>query len=145
TDRIRENFSEKYQARDRALQLSREIIRHSANAIRAVHRGEVESGRKLLATAHGLLGEMHEALRPYPDVFFGGFVQDAEKEFVEESVVIAITAGEPLPEPETLGIGYGPYLNGLAETVGELRRQILDIIRRGETGRSEALLAVMDD
>ena len=42
---IRVNFVAKNQAREAALAASREAIRHSANAIRAVHRGEFERAR----------------------------------------------------------------------------------------------------
>ena len=142
---IRTNFADKYRAREQALQLSRDVIRHSANAIRAVHRGEIDRGRDLLGQARRLLDEILEALRPHPDICYAGFVQDAEKEYAEASAVVAITAGERVPGPDQLRVGYAPYLNGLAETVGELRRQVLDIIRRGETARSEELLAFMDD
>jgi translin len=37
------------------------------------------------------------------------------------------------------------YLNGLGEAVGEMRRYILDSLRRGDTSRCESLLSVMDD
>src|SRR5260221_126547 len=39
-DRIRANFTAKNAARDGALERSRTLIRHCANAIRAVHRDE---------------------------------------------------------------------------------------------------------
>ncbi len=50
-----------------------------------------------------------------------------------------------MPDPDALGVGYAPYLNGAGEAVGELRRQVLDRLRRRETRRCEELLAAMDD
>ena len=47
-----------------------------------------------------------------------------------------------------LGVERAPYLNGLAEAASELRRYILDIIRRGgqaEMAEAERALQVMDD
>ena len=38
-----------------------------------------------------------------------------------------------------------PYLHGLAETIGELRRHLLDTLRHGEVERCETLLGQMDD
>lgn len=42
-------------------------------------------------------------------------------------------------------MGYAAYLNGLGETIGELRRHILDTIRKGDIARCEELLEAMDD
>jgi translin len=50
-----------------------------------------------------------------------------------------------LPDPDELGVDYATYLNGLGEAVGELRRHILDITRKGEISRCEELLEAMDD
>jgi translin len=53
--------------------------------------------------------------------------------------------GKPLPEPEDLGVEYATYLNGLAESAGELRRRCLDILRDGYSEETEVLLGHMDD
>jgi translin len=37
------------------------------------------------------------------------------------------------------------YLNGLAEAASELRRQVLDCLRREDLAEAEGLLAVMDE
>jgi translin len=37
------------------------------------------------------------------------------------------------------------WLNGLSEVIGELRRYILDLLRRGDYDRCEGLLSQMDD
>ena len=50
-----------------------------------------------------------------------------------------------MPGPEELAVGHVPYLNGLGEAVGELRRYVLDSLRRGEVDRAEELLPIMDD
>ncbi|GAH62095.1 unnamed protein product, partial [marine sediment metagenome] len=53
--------------------------------------------------------------------------------------------GRPLPAPDELGIGPAAYLNGLGEAVGELRRYLLDSMRKGDLSRGEELLGAMDD
>ena len=53
--------------------------------------------------------------------------------------------GGELPRPDELGVGPAPYLNGLAETVGEMRRFILDSLRRDDFTRCEELLGIMDE
>jgi translin len=135
----------KHEARERALPKSRTAIRYCANSIRAIHRQEFESAAKLLAQAATLIAEMAYDLREHQDIFFAGFVQDAQKEFAEASTLAALTQGQPLPMAQELAIGWAPYLNGLGEAVGELRRYTLDQLRRGNIAKCEALLLHMDD
>lgn len=143
--RIIENFKGKYQARDRALAHGRDIIRHSANAIRAVHRGDTGEAERLLRTAEVLLENIEDLLAHHPDVYHAGFVHDAQKEYAEACITHALVAGLALPDPEELKVGYAAYLNGVGEAVGELRRQVLDRLRQREAQRCEELLAAMDD
>jgi translin len=42
-------------------------------------------------------------------------------------------------------VEYAAYLGGLAETVGELRRRVLDLLRNDEIEEAERLLSIMDD
>ena len=145
-EKIRLYFSTKDKAREKALRLSREIIRYSANAIRAVHRQEKLNSEQLLASAQALLKELtDDVLKKNNDLAYTGFVHDAQKELAEASTTFAIVAGKPLPQPEALGVSYPAYLNGLGEAVGELRRYILDSLRRNDLSRCEELLSIMDD
>jgi translin len=144
-DAVAKNLAEKNAARERALTLSREVIRSSANAIRAVHRGEMDRAADLLKAAGKAVAEAATALQPHPEVFHAGFLQDAQKEYAEASITNALILDAPLPGPDDLKVGYAAYLNGLGEAVGELRRYILDYLRRGELSRCEALLRTMED
>ena len=145
TARILEDFREKSAAREKALRNSREVIRHAANAIRAVHRGEMATAEDMLRQGEALLQETAAVLARHHDVYYAGFVHDAQKEYAEAHLTRALVAGDALPSPEDLGVGNAAYLNGAGETVGELRRQVLDRLRQGETQRCEELLAAMDD
>ena len=132
-------------ARERALDDARQIVRLSANSIRAVHRGDFAAARRLGDEAGALVANLRQVLIPYPMLHWSGYVQDAQKEYAEARLVYAIIAGERLPGPEALGVEDAAYLNGMGETVGELRRHVLDIIRGGNLERGEQMLAVMDD
>ena len=145
TEDIRARFVSKNVARERALPLCREAIRHSANAIRAVHRGEFETAKELRDRAGDLLRQAKEAVREHPDIFHAGFVHDSQKEFAEASLTLALVAGRPLPTPGDLNVEHAAYLNGLGEAVGELRRHLLDSLRSGDVDRCEGLLTSMDD
>jgi translin len=140
-----EHLSLKHAARERALPKSRAAIRYCANSIRATHRQEFRVAEELASQAYALLVEMSNDLRDYQDVFYAGFVQDAQKEYAEAVTFAALVQHRPLPTASELSIGWAAYLNGLGETVGELRRHILDQLRHGTIENCESLLDHMDD
>ncbi len=144
-DKIRQNLQAKNAARDAVLASSRELIRHCALAIRATHRAEYAEATQLLARAREVAAEMKAHVNPYPDLYFTGYVQDALKELAEAHVVHALITDEKLPDPDALGVDYAAYLNGLGEAAGELRRYVLDIVRRGWSERCEKILDAMED
>jgi translin len=141
-----EALASKNAAREAGLTRCRDSIRNSANAIRAVHRGEFDLATSLADKAGTLLSEAKQALNEHPDIRYAGFVHDAEKEYVEARLTLAFVAGqESLPQAEQLDVELAAYLNGIAEAVGELRRFLLDTLRGGEVERCEDCLAVMEE
>ncbi|MCS7087864.1 MAG: hypothetical protein NZL91_04120 [Thermoflexales bacterium] len=144
-ERIRGAWEEKNAARDRAILLSREIIRSCALSMRAVHRDAWQEAEAYLRNAQQQLRAMCETLSPYPDLLSSGYVQDAAKELTEASILLAVARDEPLPEPESLGVEFAAYLNGLAEAASELRRRVLDLMRQDMPAECERLLSFMDD
>ncbi len=144
-DGIRAAFDAQTAERERALAQTRKLTRYCANAIRAIHRGEVEQARSLLGEAQNLAEALRLNLQPYPPLYFAGYTQDALKEYTEAQTVFALIFDQPLPTPEDLGVEPATYLKGLAEAVGELRRRCLDILRNGYSDEAERLLSHMDD
>ena len=144
-DRIRQNLSAKDAAREKVLPLYREVIRCSSQAIRAIHRQEFDPAQQLLKSARSHLGEAKQAVSDWEELRHTGFVRDAQKEFAEGSITLALVTGDLIPDPVELEIDFPAYLNGLGEAVGELRRYLLDSMRRGDLSRGEELLSVMDD
>lgn len=144
-EKVRKNFQAKNASRDSALAASRELIRHCALSIRATHRAEHPEAVQLLTRAREIATEMKAHVASYPDLYFTGYVQDALKELAEAHIVHALITGEKIPDPDTLGVDYASYLNGLGEAAGELRRYALDIIRHGTSERCEQVLRAMED
>jgi translin len=141
----REELDRKNGAREQVLRWSRDLVRACANSIRAVHRRELDVAEARLAEARALNQQICETLAGLGDIYWTGYVQDAQKELVEASATCALVTGRRLPDPAELGIAPAPFLNGLAEAVGELRRYIMDRLRRGELDGCEELLQAMDD
>jgi len=144
-DQINQAFDAKSEVRDRTLNRSRALIRHCANAIRATHRGDHEDALTLLETTRQAATEMITEAQQYPDIFHAGYTQDALKEMTEAHIVRAVILGQPIPTPENLQVEYAAYLKGLAEAASELRRFVLDALRRGRVEQAELILGCMDD
>jgi len=92
-DKARKILAAKDAARERAIPLSRDAIRYSTDAIRAIHRGEFEKGRELLDTARLLLRDLDKALSEHQELCDAGFVYNAQKEYVEGCITHALIAG----------------------------------------------------
>ena len=138
-------FDQRTAVRDQALVQARQLTRLAAHTIRAIHRDEADTAQSLLSEARVLTLNIQRDLASYPDVYYAGYTQDAIKEFAEANLTVALILNQPMPTPEELGIEYAAYLNGLAETIGELRRKCLDILRQGYSEDAERLLASMDE
>lgn len=146
-DIVREEMEDINAARDKAIVQSRELIRHCAQSIRAIHRREWDDVQAKLATVKTKADELRAVVADYPELYHSGYTQDALKEVVEAYITYAIIREEPLPSAKDLDVVASTYLKGLGEAATELRRFILDIMRHSERHSDEAerLLDWMDD
>jgi translin len=145
TDAIRADFVTRNAARDTAIARSRELIRACSEAIRAVHRREWDNADSKLALVRTAADDLRGVVGNYPDLVRGGYTQDALKEVVEAFTTYALIRDQALPTPDSLNVEGDTYLNGLAEAATELRRFILDILRREDsTLESEAPAALRE-
>jgi len=145
SEEIRRRFDARVQARERALPASRKAIRSCANAIRAIHRGEFELAHRLMDEARAAIDEGLGAVADHPDIRFAGYLQDAQKEYAEARLTEVIVHGGTVPTPDALGVEDAPFLNGMAEAIGEARRRVLDLLRAGRVDEGDAVLAAMED
>ncbi len=145
TDKAHQDFEARHQIRESALRLTRLLTRNAAHAIRAIHRGEIDTAEANMTEARDIVVELKKSVEPDPEIYYSGYTQDALKEYVEARVTIDLIQNHPVQLPEDLGIEYSTYLRGLAETIGELRRRCLDILRHGYSDEVERLLDLMDE
>jgi translin len=141
----RQVLEDKHRAREVALSACRRTIQACAGSIRSVHREQFEAAEELAAQAAAHLAEASRAVEAHHDILYAGFVHDAAKEYAEARITLAFVRGQPLPRAEELGVEVQAYLNGMAEAASELRRYLLDLLRRGRPGRGEELLGLMDE
>ena len=92
-----------------------------------------------------MVRQVNDLLSDLPDIYYSGYVGNAQTEYAEVSLLRAVLKDSPIPSPHELNIDNAAYLNGVGDTIGELRRHILDLIRKGRPADGEKYLDVMDE
>ena len=144
-DQVRSILDARFAAREKGITGSRKVIRASANGIRALHRRDWDKAADLISEAETLLKEITDALVDHPEMLHAGFVTDAAKEYAEARLTEAAFKDESFPTFEDLDMDPIPYLHGLGEAVGEMRRRMLDLLREERLEEAEATLEEMDN
>lgn len=142
---IREDLTVTNELRDATLRRSRALIRSCAHSIRAIHRHDWDEATTLLDRARTEATDMVEPLRDHPALYHAGYTQDALKELVEAHLVYAVVRGEEPPTPDDLMVRGSTYLKGMGEAGTEMRRFVLDLMRRGQVEEAEPYLDFMDN
>lgn len=142
---IRQELTVLNTLRDETLQRSRALIRSCAHSIRAVHRHDWDEAAALLARARDEARAMVEPLSDHPTLYHAGYTQDALKELVEAHLVFAVVRDDDPPQPADLQVAPSTYLRGMSEAGTEMRRFVLDLMRRGDVTAAEPYLDFMDD
>ena len=138
-------FESKDQAREKSLRICREVIRLCSTAVRSMHRGDFEQAERHMDQAGLGLKKIREILSDHHDVLHAGFVDGAEQEYAEARSVHSIITRHEILTPDEVGVELVNYLGGLGDTTGELRRHILDLIRKGNSDEGEYFLEVIEE
>ena len=147
--RIRDNFEAKDSIREDGLKISREIVRECRAATFSLHSGNFEKANNCIKTAENLLEKLEVIFKGHADIYYAGYVEHSQQEYSEASILrsLLVEEGEikSIPSPDDLKVEYAAYLNGLGDLVGELRRHVLDLIRRDSFEKAEIFLGLMED
>lgn len=73
-----------------------------------------------------------------------GLARDAVQEAVEALLLKAIVRGRTIPSPADLGVDPEPYLLGLGDVVGEVRRRALTQLAADDLAGAEASVRLME-
>ena len=107
-----EALEAKNAVRERVLPLARQLVRHSANTIRAVHRGELAEAKKMLVEGRNLVQELKANLSGHPDLYHSGYTQDALRSSRRPISPTSSSPGRNCPAPRNWGWSTRPILKG---------------------------------
>lgn len=142
---IRGYLSERERLQDKVLRLSRVIVRNSSRAIMAIHREDEKSANRLLQRARRDLRRLISLARKDPWLYTSGASHTAQQEYVEAVFLFSLVKWGKLVDLRATGVSYQAYLGGLADVIGELRREVLEAIRRNKVQKAEGILKLMED
>jgi translin len=146
--RVRENFEVKDSVREEGLKISREIVRECRTASFALHGQDFKKADSSIRAAGKALERLEIIFKGHADIYHAGFVEHAQQEYSEVSVLSSLLkegGEERIPSPDELKVEYAAYLNGLGDVVGELRRHVLDLIRKESFEKAEVFLGIMEN
>lgn len=133
-------FSDQLERREHILKGSRDVIASCSKAIIDVHTGRMKEADKQLSSARSLLNDLKKS----GDGSVSRYLVSPEAEFVEASSVLALAKGKPIPSIKALGASPDAYLLGLLDTVGELKRLVLDSVMHGKATKARRYFEVME-
>ncbi|MFX1295393.1 MAG: haloacid dehalogenase [Promethearchaeota archaeon] len=145
--KIRKELDIDDELRETTLKVSRKSVRFSQEAVRAIHRGELEKARENLKKARSLIQDVEKNIKDAsPQLYYKGYVLIMHQEFVEGSLFLSLIEGEKeIQGPESLQVSNYAYLQGLGDLIGELRRYSIDAMRNDNLQRAKNYLENMKE
>lgn len=137
-------LSAREELRDKLIRLGRDIIKLSGWIINALHRGSIEEAKKYVGDIDKIAAEYISEARKDPSLWFSGLVSNALSEYVEAKLFYGLIVEGRLYSYEELGVGEIPYLQGVGDVLGELRRLALDMLRVNRISDAERILSIME-
>jgi translin len=136
---IKEELDIRDKRRENVFKEAREIRRLSTKAIREIHKENYEKADELISKAKNMVSKLQ------PTDFEFSFLQEAFQEYSEAILVYSFLNKKEVPSPTDLGIPSNAYVLGMADSIGEIRRYILDCIRRDRFEDIDYFLDLMDE
>ncbi|MBO5518598.1 MAG: RNA-binding protein [Candidatus Methanomethylophilus sp.] len=131
------------EATNLAFSLSRKIIRKTKTAIHGIHAGQRDP--ELIDSISSDLAGLIEAVSGYPKLVYGADVESAMMEFAETVIYDYALRGEEIPSYRILEITPAAWVLGLADSIGELRRDMLDRLMKGNLQEATRIFSKMEE
>lgn len=125
--KIIKNLDQKEKDQDIVIPMTRDIIRDCAKAIKSIHVNDLPEMDRLVKGIERKMADLQKH-----DKEFKNISSQCYQEIVEIKVLEALFKRKEIPDYDDLGVEYQPWLSGLADCVGELRRALQLSLRAGK-------------
>ncbi len=137
-------LSRKDSVREDTIRVTREILRYSTEAVRLIHLEKYGEAWNNILKASELVSILKEKLKDHPDLYYSGLVYNSLSEYVESYITYKLIVEKTMPSYAELRVPYIPFLQGLGDCVGEVRRHILSLLNKGALEEASEYLEVME-
>jgi translin len=138
-ERIAEKLSQREKDLDVVLSESRKIVRSCSNAIKAMHAHDLKAARAHLDEADSVLKTMSSYTESFP-----AQLNHVYQEYAEARIVLCAIEERRIPSLEELKVPDLPYLTGLLDAIGELKREMYESLRKGKREDAEKYFDMME-
>jgi translin len=139
-NKIAKMLSEKEKKLDIVLAENRGVVRACSNAIKAMHAYDLKTAKKHLKEADDAL----KALAPHAGDF-PAQLNHVYQEYAEAQIVLSAIELKKIPGYAELKVPEIPYLLGLLDAVGELKREMYESLRRGNKHEAGFYFKMMEE
>ncbi|MBU0586015.1 hypothetical protein KJ780_00730 [Candidatus Micrarchaeota archaeon] len=134
---IEKELMKKESVLDELIKKNREIVRITANSIKDMHAGKIDSAKTLLKKAEVEIAALRKKA---PDNEPTHIMQ----EYCEAIILLYAIEEKELPSSIDLNATPESYLNGLLDCIGELKRQMYESLRKGKRKNAERYFNLME-
>jgi translin len=138
---ISKNLEKTNSKREFLIKNNRETVILCSQAIISIHKNDLSLAKKKILKAKAELIKLKQktsgALIRY--------IITPEQELVEAVSLLAVIEGKEIPSVKSLKVSDESYILGLLDCIGELKRQVIDNIRVGDSNRASDLFDTMEN
>lgn len=124
---------------DELFRLTREIVRGCSVAIKCIHSKKLREAEEGMRRVSRLVKRMGK---------FSGWesiTMQAYQEYAEARALLSVIKGGEVPTYRELEVPPKAYLLGLLDCMGELRREMLEELRRGNRRKADYYFSKMEE
>ncbi len=120
---------------------TRDVVMLCSKSIVALHHSQFDDAKNKMDQAKSML----EEFRKYAKQDLYRYIAVAEQELVEANTLLAVMEGKPISSMKDLNVTGEPYLTGMLDCIGEIKRLVYDRMRLGNEKDAEKLFATMEE
>ncbi len=126
--------------RERLIKGSRDALMLCSRSVVSIHSGRINDAMEYISKAEHLIRELRELARDD----LKAYMIPVEAELVEAKALFSIVSRNSIPLLDELGVDAKSYILGLLDCIGELKRQVYDMVRGGNSSNAYRLFEVME-
>ena len=128
-------------SREFLIKNNREVIVNCSQAIIAIHKNDLDSAKLKIKKAKSLLVKLKQKAKGDLD----RYLLTPEQELVEAVALLSVIERKQIPTYKSIKVSGESYILGLLDCIGELKRQVLDQIRIGNSKNAERYFGIMEE